>query len=466
MTRAIIISALNSGAGKTTISSGIMAAVRNRGLSVASAKVGPDYIDPTFHRIATLRPSYNIDTFLTGRNGAMDSVRRAAKGADYLIIEGVMGIFDGTTLDTVKDQLNPEPRPGNWRFATGSTAEIAMILGAPIVLVLDSRGTTESLVASVIGIKKTNPSLLVAGVILNRVASKEHATQIARALSASAIPLLGAMPKESSAEVDSRHLGLIPASEDLGRATRKLESICAAVQSHVDVEKVLKLARRIPAEALSEPAAPKRHTTRPTIAFATGKAFTFFYQENFDLLQEAGGDLVGFDPTKEESLPKGTDALIIGGGYPEVYLADIVQNKKLLAEIASFHLQGGPIWAECAGHMVLGHSIEQIETASVHPGRSIMGSRVTLGYRFVSTKKTNPLFDNGGVFRAHEYHYSKMDNDGNDFQCLGRGGRTSSGVAGPNLISSYLHFHLGYQPDSAKRYVSSALRFHESKRSS
>ncbi|NNN12816.1 MAG: cobyrinate a,c-diamide synthase [Acidimicrobiaceae bacterium] len=466
MTRAIIISALNSGAGKTTISSGIMAAVRERGLSIASAKVGPDYIDPTFHRIATGRPSYNIDTFLTGRKGALASVRRAAKGVDYLIIEGVMGIFDGTTLDTTKDVLNPDPPSGNWRFATGSTAEIAMILGAPIVLVLDSRGTTESLVASVIGIKKTNPSLLVAGVILNRVASEEHVTQIASALSASGILLLGAMPKESSAEVDSRHLGLVPASEDLGRATRKLASICSAVQSHVDVEKVLKLARPIPVGVPSGPAAPESHKTRPTIAYATGKAFTFFYQENFDLLEEAGGELAGFDPTKEESLPKGTDALIMGGGYPEVYLADIVQNKKLLSEIASFHIQGGPIWAECAGHMVLGSSIEQIETASVHPGRSTMSSRVTLGYRFVSTKKANPLFDSGSVFRAHEYHYSKMGNDGDDFQCLGRGGRTSSGVAGPSLISSYLHFHLGYEPNSANRYVSSALRFHEAKDSS
>ena len=442
-----------------------MAAARERGFSVAAAKVGPDYIDPTFHRIATGRASYNIDTFLTGRNGALASIRRAAKSADYLIIEGVMGIFDGTTLDTTEDILNPYPHPGNWRFATGSTAEIAMMLGAPIVLVLDSRGTTESLVASVIGIKNTNPSLLIAGVILNRTASKEHVTQIARALSASGIPLLGALAKESSAEVDSRHLGLVPASEDLSRATRKLESICAAVQSQVDVDKVIQLARRVSLGVPLEATPFESHKIRPTIAFATGKAFTFFYQENFDLLQEAGGDLVGFDPTKEESLPNGTDALIIGGGYPEVYLADIVQNRKLLSEIASFHIQGGPIWAECAGHMVLGSSIEQVETASVHQGRSTMGDRVTLGYRFVSTKKTNPLFDSGSVFRAHEYHYSKMDSDGDDFQCLGRGGKASSGIVGPSLISSYLHFHLGYQPNSALRYVASAMRFHETKES-
>ncbi len=466
LTRAIIISALNSGAGKTTISSGIMAAVRKRGISITSAKVGPDYIDPTFHRIATGRPSYNIDTFLTGRSGAIASVGRAAKGADYLIIEGVMGIFDGTALDTTSDRLNPEPQPGNWRFPTGSTAEVAMLLGAPIVLVLDSKGTTESLVASVIGIKNSNPSLLIAGVILNRVASEEHATQIARALTASGIPLLGAIPKESSAEVDSRHLGLIPASEDLSHATKKLESIRSAVQAHLDVEKILMLARRIPLSVPTETREVKVNRTRPTIAFATGKAFTFFYQENFDLLEEAGAQLVGFDPTTEEALPVETDALIIGGGYPEVYLTEIVQNQKLLSQIASFYLRGGPIWAECAGHMVLGATIEKIKTASVHRGHSTMGKRVTLGYRFVSTQKSNPLFDKGTIFRAHEYHYSKMSDDGNDFECLGRSGKTSSGIAEANLVSSYLHFHLGYDPSSADRFLSRALAFNEAKRNS
>ena len=455
LTSVLMISALNSGAGKTTIATGLMAALTKRGLNVAGAKVGPDYIDPTFHTLATGNASYNLDTFMTGRAGALISASRAAMGADILVVEGVMGLFDGTRLDTVKSEFELEPIVANPRALTGSTAEIAMLLGAPIVLVIDASGASDSIAASVLGARAVNPSLQIVGVIANRVAGVRHVESIRTTLAEFGIPLFGWLARSSDEFMPSRHLGLIPVQERPAESRNSVRDLVGLIEDGFDIDRLLLYATELNMPQFSPKATdPALYGTK--IAIATGRAFTFEYVENRDILRELGAELVDFDPTTDEALPEAVSGLIIGGGYPEVYIDQIAENHHLLESIAAFASSGGVIWAECAGHMVLGASLDGKSLAGVHPGQAEMGRSLTLGYRIASTSSENPMFGPDEVFRAHEYHYSTMQDGGSDLRAVGRTGSSTSGYVSPTIFSTYMHLHLGGSSTAAARFLRAA----------
>jgi len=381
----LVIGATRSGDGKTTVATGLMAALRARGLRVSAHKAGPDYIDPSYHAAATGVPGRNLDAWLTGAELIAPLFRHGAGAADVSIVEGVMGLFDGVA--------------GQGDLA--STAHVARLLDAPVLLVASAAGTARSIAATVHGFATFDRRVKVSGVVLNQVASARHEAIAREAIAATGIPVVGALPAEATLHTPSRHLGLVPAAERTAQVRDWLPRLRELIAAHLDLDAVLAIARSAPPLTVApwspEPAAKSdgpavgrrgcasadvvpaaiapscspaesRRGGRPVrVAVAAGRAFTFGYAEHPELLEAAGAEVVPFDPMTCERLPAGTDALVVGGGFPEVYVEDLNANAALRAEIRDRATGGMPVVAECAGLLWLGTDLDGREQCSVLP---------------------------------------------------------------------------------------------------
>jgi cobyrinic acid a,c-diamide synthase len=436
----LVIAGTHSGVGKTTIATGLMVAFRRRGLVVGNAKVGPDYIDPSYHALATDRPPRNLDPWLCGTDAIAALAGRAAEGAELLVVEGVMGLFDGAD-----DPSGP----------SASTAQVASLIGAPVVLVVDASAMSRSVAALVHGFLTFDPEVTLAAVLLNRVGSDAHERMLRDALDPLGVPVLGVLRRNDAFSWRDRHLGLVPVVEHPAEVRRSLDALGAAIEEACDLDGLLELARDAPATSVST---PRRawHQAKVRVGVAAGPAFSFTYPDNLEALEQAGAELVPFDPAEEPHLPSGLHGLYASGGFPEVFAPSLAANRTLLADVRVQVGNGLVTWAECGGLLWLSRSLDGHRLAGAVPAEGRMTDRLTLGYRHLWPRVDTPLAAAGTEMRAHEFHYSTLEPPGDALDYRGRHGARRGGFASGNLLASYLHLHLGGDPGPAERFVQSA----------
>ena len=443
-TRLVVIAGAASGVGKTSITLGLLAALCRHGLTVQAFKVGPDFIDPGLHAAVTGRPSYNLDGWMCGRQRVLQSVARAAAGADVAVVEGMMGCFDG--LDGSGE--------------AGSTAEIAKWLAAPVVLVVDTSAMARSIAALVLGFERFDPALRVAGVIANRVGGVAHARWVADAVrGACRAELLGAIASDPALAMPERHLGLHTADEGVLRGDR-IAALADAVERDVDVKRLLDLAVPLPGADIRAPAA---RAPRVRIGVARDAAFQFYYAENLETLREAGAELVWWSPLGDVGLPD-VDGLYLGGGYPELHAAALADNAGVRAAVRRFAEDGRPIYAECGGLMFLAESLEDLD-GRVHPMVGLLHAPVrmrahglTIGYVEVELTSACPLGRAGIVARGQEFHASTL---GPVPETIARayrvrrpdGGDRLEGYLVGRALMSYVHLHFASSPALPAAFV-------------
>ncbi len=436
----VIVAGTASGVGKTTVAVGLMAALRAAGQRVGAAKVGPDFIDPGYHALATGAPSRSLDLVLSGPAVVRNQAAAAGAGCDLLVIEGVMGLFDGAG------------EPG----IDGSTAEVSRVLGAPVILVVDAAAMSGSVAALVAGFARFDASVRVAGVILNRVGGPGHATLLREALAPLDVPVLGVLERDDQLSWRERHLGLIPVAEEPDVVRTALARLAAVVATGVDLAAVAAVAASAPAEPVAPIAVPSRGKAA-RIAVAAGPAFSFVYPENLEALSAAGAELVAFDPLTEERLPEGSQALYAGGGFPEVFADRLSANAPLRAHVAQRVAAGLVVWAECGGYLWLTESLDGRPMTGVLPGRhGVMTERLHLGYRAATTRAPSPLGPSGLELRGHEFHRTQVTPPGTGLHLRSRFGESVGGEATPRVLASYLHLHLAATPTLAERFVRAA----------
>jgi cobyrinic acid a,c-diamide synthase len=441
----IVVAGTHSGVGKTTVASGLMAALASRGLEVAPFKVGPDFIDPSYHTLATGRPGRNLDAFLSGEDLIPRLLAHGARGADVAVIEGVMGLFDG--------------KAGAGEYA--STAHVAKLLGAPVVLVVDARAMARSAAAVVHGYATFDPDLRVAGVILNRVGSDRHERMLREALAPLGVPVLGVLRRDARVSTPHRHLGLIPAAERRLEAEGALRALGAGISRSCNLPALLRLAGSagdFRAEPWELEAPEGERTDGVTVAVATGPSFSFLYRENVELLRGAGADVSFFDPTSDEALPEGTDALYLGGGFPETYAGALSENRPMREEVWRFATSGRPVVAECGGLLYLSRELDGTEMCGVLDASARMTDRLTLGYREACAASPSPLADPGTATRGHEFHYSAVDPGSGRMAAWEFEGRGREGFVAGGVHASYLHTHWAATPELPRRLVREAAR--------
>ena len=436
----MVVAGTASGVGKTTVATGIMAALRRRGARVAAAKLGPDFIDPGYHALATGRPPRNLDPWMCGEAVMAPLAARAGHDADILVVEGVMGLFDGAGASSV-----------------GSTAHVAKLLAAPVLLVVDAAAMAGSVAALVHGFATFDPELAIAGVVLNRVASDSHEERLREALAPVGIPVMGALRRDPALRWRDRHLGLVPVAEQRASVEDSLLRLAAAVAAQLDLDGITRLA----AGAAPCPAGPPPVAApggRCRLAVAEGAAFSFCYADNLELLAEAGAEIVPFDPLHDAALPAGVAGLVVGGGFPEVYAGALADNLPLLADTRRRVRAGLVTWAECGGLLWMGRNLDQHTLCGVIETSARMTERLTLGYRTATFRRSSPLGPAGTVVRGHEFHYSAMDPAGDALCLAGHAGTAVAGWAWPTFLASYLHVHLAGAPELATTFVHAASR--------
>ena len=435
----LVVAGTHSGVGKTTVATGLMAALRRRGERVAPAKVGPDFIDPGYHALATGRPGRNLDAWICGEERIAPLAAKAASGADVLVIEGVMGLFDGAA------------EPGR----PASTAHVARLLDAPVVLVVDASAMSASVAALVHGYTTFDSSVRVAGVVLNRVGSPAHELMLREALEPVGIPVLGVIARADELAWRDRHLGLVPVVEQREAVEKSLERLADTVDASCDLDAISAIVRAAPRLPAGEaPAA--RPSGRARVAVAGGPAFSFTYPDNLELLEQAGAELVPFDPRADTALPAAVDAVYAGGGFPEVFVAELAANRPLLKDVRDRMAAGLVTWAECGGLLWLSRSLDGHALCGALEADGSMSERLTLGYRRAHAGVDTPLAPAGTELRGHEFHYSSLEPEGDALTMFGRNGETRAGFASPRLFASYLHLHLAADPHLAERFVATA----------
>jgi cobyrinic acid a,c-diamide synthase len=438
----VVVAGTHSGVGKTTVATGLMAALRRRGRRVGSAKVGPDFIDPGYHHIATGSVGRNLDTFLCGPDAVPGIAGRAAAGNDLLIVEGVMGLFDGLGSSSA-----------------ASSAEVAVLLGAPVVLVVDGSSMSSSVRALVDGydrhlVERFGPRL--AGVILNRVGSDTHESLLREALEGAA-PVMGALRRDDALSWRDRHLGLVPVVERPDEIAASLDRLAAVVGAGIDLDAIERLARTAPARRVDPPPAATAVVSTPVpIAVMSGPAFSFSYPDNLEQLARAGAALVPVDPRTDPALPSGVRGLYACGGFPEVFAEELAANRPLLDDVRARVEAGLAVWAECGGMLWLSRSLDGHQLAGALPVDARLGTRVTVGYRSATVLTDCPIGARGTSLRGHEHHYSWAEPPGEALELAGRSGTTRQGWATRRLLASYLHLHLGGDPAPARRFVATA----------
>lgn len=420
-----------------------MAALRRRGLRVAAAKVGPDFIDPGYHEIATGRPGRNLDAWICEPSQIAPLAARAAERSDVLVIEGVMGLFDGAS-DSHPDTLGEE--------RSSSTAHIARLLDAPVILVIDAASTSQSVAATVHGFATYDPRVRVAGIVLNRVGGESHEALLRDALVDLKIPVLGALRRDDALVWRDRHLGLVPVVEQRQMVERSVDRLASAIEQQCDLEAILGLARRAPVLTTAMP--PRAHHVADVrVAVAAGPAFSFVYADNLEAMEDAGAKLVLFDPREARALPERVDALYAGGGFPEVFAAELSANEPLLSDVHAKVTGGLVTLAECGGLLWLARSLEGKPMADVIPADARMTDRLTLGYRRAIARVDNPVSSQGAEVRGHEFHYSTITPAGDALDIASRFVTGPAGFATPTLLASYIHFHFGADVSMAERFV-------------
>jgi cobyrinic acid a,c-diamide synthase len=451
----VVIAAPASGHGKTTIATGLLAAFAARGLAVAGFKVGPDYIDPGYHALAAGRPGRNLDPVLVGSDLIAPLFAHGAAGADLAVVEGVMGLYDGRT------------GAGDH----GSTAEVAALLGAPVVLVVDAAAQGRSVAALVHGFRSFGSGVRIAGVILNRVGSVRHEGILREALEEIGIPLLGALYRHDAVSAPSRHLGLVPAVERRAEAVSAVRALAEVVTASVNLDAVLAVARA--AGPLSttpwSPEAESPVEGRPVVAVAGGPAFSFGYAETVELLRGAGAEVAMVDPLHDPALPAGTRGIVVGGGFPEVYAAQLSENSSLRADVARLAASGAPIAAECAGLLWLCRSLDGAPMCGVLDADAAMTDRLTLGYRDAVAVTGSWLAPEGTRVTGHEFHRTAVTVAAESAFETEPGSRPAGsappawawrdavpdGFVSGRVHASYLHLHWAANPDFARRLVAS-----------
>ena len=463
--RGLIVAGTHSGVGKTTVTCAIAAALAARGLVVQPYKAGPDYIDPGHLGRAAGRAARNLDTWMLPRPVVAELFGRAASDADVMLVEGVMGLFDG--------------RGGT--AEEGSAADLARLLDLPVLLVVDASAVARSIAATVLGFQLFDPSVHIVGVVLNRVGSARHAEMCRTAIvEATGLPVIGALPRSAEVAWPERHLGLVPEAEVSGDAGLPAR-LAAFAETHLDLDALLRLATPV-AEAPSTglfpadgPEGPDRagRVSRPApvkIAIARDRAFHFYYPDSLELLEAWGADLLPFSPLEGEALPAGARGILLGGGFPEVFARELAANTAMHEALRAAAAAGVPIYGECGGLMYLGGALTDVEgtrhaMAGLLPCESTMqGTRLALGYREAESFGT-PLLPRGERVRGHEFHWSalvappdpataayRFTGEANDPTGAGR----VEGVRAGSVTGTYLHTHLAARPDLARNLVATA----------
>ncbi|MGW6980565.1 cobyrinate a,c-diamide synthase [Streptomyces sp. NPDC054932] len=453
----LVIAAPSSGSGKTTVATGLMAAFSERGLAVSPHKAGPDYIDPGYHALATGRPGRNLDAFMCGPDLVAPLFAHGAAGCDLAVVEGVMGLYDGAA----------------GRGELASTAQVAKLLRAPVVLVVDASSQSRSVAALVHGFASFDPQVRLGGVILNKVGSDRHEVMLREALEEAGMPVLGVLRRAPQVATPSRHLGLVPVAERHTDALASVSALAAQVRAGCDLDALMALARTAPpldCEAWSPgsaaPASGARESAgcgsgsgaAPVIAVAGGAAFTFSYAEHTELLTAAGAEVVTFDPLRDEALPDGTSGLVIGGGFPEMYAPELSANEPLRAAVAAFAASGGPVAAECAGLLYLGRSLDGKPMCGVLDADARMSERLTLGYREAVAVSDSALAPAGTRLRGHEFHRTVIEPGAGADPAWGftHPERRVEGFVQQGVHASYLHTHWAAEPSVARRFTEAA----------
>ena len=458
----LIIAALRGGSGKTIVSIGIIAALRGRGNSVAPFKKGPDYIDAGWLALAAGRPCYNLDTFLLDA----DSIRRSfcfhAPSFDVALIEGNRGLYDGIDLD-----------------GTTSTAELAKLLRAPVVMCVDCTKTTRTMAAVISGCVRFDSDVSIRGVILNRVAGSRHESILRRSIEHySGVPVIGAVPKLGRQIFPERHMGLVPTPEH-GWAADSIQSIARIAAQHIDLEALMRLAQAAPAvdtvcEKPSRDQPQGRATTvEPPVArigILKDSAFQFYYPENIEALQAAGAEIVFISPLREDTLPD-VDALYIGGGFPETHAQELAANTGFSRRMRELVEGGFPVYAECGGLMYLGEELvlegKSFPMAGVLPLSFGLFKRPQgHGYTVVAVEGENPYYPVGAEVRGHEFHYSRVlrwSGSESDFVFKMQRGvgihGDRDGLVHKNVLATYTHIHALGNPGWASALVRNAVAY-------
>ncbi|MFJ4698768.1 cobyrinate a,c-diamide synthase [Streptomyces sp. NPDC088768] len=441
----LVVAAPSSNSGKTTVATGLMAAFRAAGLSVSPHKVGPDYIDPGYHALATGRPGRNLDAYLCGTDALVPLFAHGARDADLAVVEGVMGLYDGAA--------------GQGELA--STAQVAKVLGAPVVLVVDASAQSRSVAALVHGFASFDPEVRIGGVILNKVGSDRHEELLRTALDEAGVPVLGVLRRTKELFTPSRHLGLVPAAERRAEAVDAVAALAAHVREGCDLPALLRLAHSAATRSAvpwQPPLAPVPDGGRPVVAVAGGPAFTFSYAEQTEALTAAGAEVVSVDPLRAEELPEGTRAFVVGGGFPEVYAPELAANAPLRAAVAGLARAGGPVWAECAGLLYLARSLDGAPMCGVLDADARMTERLTLGYREAVAVGDSAVAAAGTRTRGHEFHRTVIEPGAGPAPAWGlRQPRARlEGFVRAEIHASYLHTHPAGLPEAAARFVARA----------
>jgi cobyrinic acid a,c-diamide synthase len=443
----LLIAGVSSGNGKTTVTSALLAALRRRGRKVQPFKAGPDYIDPSYLSRAAGVPARNLDPWLLPAARLKDLFARAAAGADLALVEGMMGLYDG--------KADSEE---------GSTAQLAKLLATPVVLVIDAGKLSRTAGAIALGMQRFDPALPLAGVILNGIASEGHRRWVAGPIeAATGLPVLGYLPSRPDLALPERHLGLIPTAEG-GVADAFFEQLAEQAERTVDLDGILALAQTAPPLVAVPSDLFPVETIAPQarIAVAQDEAFSFYYQDNLDLLRAWGADLIPFSPLRDKALPAGVGGLYLGGGFPELYAAQLSGNAAMHAAIGQAARRGLPIYAECGGLMYLCEGI--IDAAGVRhallglvPGWSAIDKpRLSIGYRTGLARCGSFLLSPGEPVRGHEFHWSNLQAgsaEGHAAYALDGEPARLEGYAAGNVLASYLHVHFGSDPQLAPRFV-------------
>jgi cobyrinic acid a,c-diamide synthase len=441
----LIVAGTHSGVGKTTVTLALMAALCRRGLTVQPFKAGPDFIDPGHHTAVCGRPSRNLDTWMLSEDMLRSLFARAAAGADVCIIEGVMGLFDGRSAE--------DP--------SGSTAHLAKLLDAPVLLVVDAAATAASIAAVVKGFAELEPAVRVAAVLCNRVAGPRHYQHLEPAIRRhTRVEPAGWLPRRADWHIPERHLGLVTQGDlcDTARVL-DLEQLAAAFEATVNVDMLLQLGGSCHFKGVLEVAGGTGlppTARRARIAVARDAAFCFYYQDNLDLLEAAGAELVFFSPVHDECLPDNSDGVYLGGGYPELHADGLAANRGMIADLRHFHRGGGVIYAECGGLMYCGRELvdgagRTYPMLDLLPARTHMQQRLAaLGYVTWRAGRETILGPAGTGVHGHEFHYSRLEPLGplNPFARLEREGEDArpDGFVEDGLLAGYAHLHFASNP--------------------
>ncbi|WP_413171129.1 cobyrinate a,c-diamide synthase [Anabaena azotica] len=463
----IIIAGERSGVGKTTVTLTLLASLCRRGVTIQSFKVGPDYIDPMFHQYVTGRPCRNLDTVLTSESYVQECFHHHSPKCEYALVEGVMGLFDGVGQSSLVSRQSSN-KSDNMTFA--STAHIAKLLDIPVVLVIDCSRLSGSVAAIAHGYCSLDSKIKIAGLVLNRVGSDRHLSLLKNSLAPLQIPILGVLRRQDNITIPDRHLGLVPTAE-LPELDNIINRLADLGDTCFDWQQLLPLIKSNHSVINPPKSEIQNLKSKIKIAVARDNAFNFYYQDNLDILEKLGAELIFWSPLKDTQLPKNIQGIYFGGGFPEVFASELAANTKILTSVKKAILEGIPTIAECGGLMYLCEQIIDFEDKSwsmvgILPTSAQMDKKLTLGYRRAVALENSFLFDAGTNVYGHEFHRSHLITnpqqplfDTYRFDCDENTGFEGCNL--PNVHASYIHQHWGESVEIPQRFLQQCLNFRE-----